>query len=154
MIRFKWEILVKKWMRKGTKSRSTESLQCRESRSCKAEEWFQKPQNEISWEGKTKPNLLNDSHREREGGRESEVERQERRQGRKREKANIGKGIGEWDFVGDRLFPAVSSEPSGSYFKTFGTDCKRTYVSLEWRRLRRAFSIVFSFPVPYLSPEN
>ena len=61
---------------------------------------------------KVKQNLIcSTTHIERE----CEVDREGRRQRRReRKKTNIGKGIGEWDFVGDRLFPAVSSEPSGS----------------------------------------
>ena len=40
---------------------------------------------------------------------EREREREERGEGRE--------GIGEWDFVGDSLSPAVSSEPSASWIK-------------------------------------
>ena len=42
-------------------------------------------------------------------GRKREREREEWGEGRE--------GIGEWDFVGDSLSPAVSSEPSASWIK-------------------------------------
>lgn len=49
-----------------------------------------------------------------ERGREREKERGgEGEGGRERERESVVRGIGEWDFVGDRLYPAVSSEPRG-----------------------------------------
>lgn len=53
-----------------------------------------------------------------------EGERERRKDGRPRE------GIGEWDFVGDSLSPAVSSEPSASWIKRTCFGLVPTYVSL------------------------
>ena len=39
------------------------------------------------------------------------------------------RGIGEWDFVGDSLSPAVSSEPSASWIKPLASPFALTYVS-------------------------
>ena len=54
---------------------------------------------------KTNPNLLKDTETEKRCERETRTKKQ-----KVRERAQLGE-IGEWDFVGDRLSPAVSSEP-------------------------------------------
>jgi hypothetical protein len=55
--------------------------------------------------------LYTQRDRERKRGERANTEEGEREE---RERASVVRGIGEWDFVGDRLYPAVSSGPCGS----------------------------------------
>lgn len=43
--------------------------------------------------------------KEEDGGRQKDRERKRRE--RERDRENVVRGIGEWDFVGDRLSPAA-----------------------------------------------